>query len=171
MGEMADYYYEDPLPEQTNKMTELEEANHRISPTPQSKEATAFEKWSATDGQQSDAYVHALRYFDKGKQHIGAKEIFDAGQESMKAAAFTPEENGWVPFGTVWPEKNRLVLVWLDGLNMPFVAYRHDKAGDKNSPQFITPLFNSEEWGFKRPAITHWCDGLTSHARLSPKGE
>ena len=30
MGEMADYYYEDPLPEQTNKMTELEEANHRI---------------------------------------------------------------------------------------------------------------------------------------------
>ena len=140
------------------------------NPTPQSKEPTTLtpfkqfiKAWYASDDPKVYSKVPSPRdCFDAG---------FVAGQESMKAAALTPEENGWVPFGTVWPEKNRLVLVWLDGLNMPFVAYRHDKAGDKNSPQFITPLFNSEEWGFKRPAITHWCDGLTSLARLSPNGE
>ena len=150
------------------------------SPTPQSKEATAFEQFMGPRPvDNSGRKPGDLQYDLLGKMwdrdYANAENAFEygfkAGQESMKAAALTPEENGWVPFGTVWPEKNRLVLVWLDGLNMPFVAYRHDKAGDKNSPQFITPLFNSEEWGFKRPAITHWCDGLTSLARLSPKGE
>ena len=63
------------------------------SPTPQSKEATAFEKFMGSRPiDVSGRNPGELQYDFLGLMWDRDKRIFLAGQESMKATALTPEE-------------------------------------------------------------------------------